>query len=240
MGIVFSPRPDLLIAHIGDFWALIRDKYPRSQHAQLVLGEGDAPVQDGFGNWLPRVWFMSDDDCWLVQLQQDRLYVNWRATDKALSYPRFPAVKSEFDRVWSVFAKRVDELTGTAPVPSRVEVAYTNFIMGAIFQSTADLSRIFKDFQWSKDHNFLSAPVALGLNMTFPLPSNAGSLRVRMATAERKIDRAKGIHLELQTVATPNAGQSTDVLIEEGHQFIVRAFEDLTTSEMHDKHWIRN
>lgn len=240
VGVVFSPRPDLLIAHIGDFWSLIRDRYPRTEHAQLVLGEGEAPVQDRFGNWLPRVWFLGEDNSMVVQVQQDRLYVNWRATDKESPYPRFPAVKNEFDRVWLLFVDRVAALTGAQPVPVRVELSYTNFILGGdTVRSTADLSRVLKDFRWAEDHKFLSPPSGIALNMTFPLRSGAGTLRVRTATAERANDRARGLHLELQVVAAPIAGQSIDELIEEGHQTIVHAFEDLTTSEMQDKHWIR-
>ncbi len=239
VGVVFSPRPDLLIGHIGDFWSVIRDRYPRTEHAQLVLGEGEAPVQDRFGNWLPRVWFLSEDNCMLVQVQQDRIYVNWRANGEQ-TYPRFPAVKSEFDRVWSLFVGRVAELTGAPPLPSRIEVSYTNFIWsGEAVRSTADLSRVLKDFHWAEDHKYLSPPSGIALNMTFPLHSGAGNLRVRTATAERASDRAKGLHLELQVVAAPNAGQSIDELIEEGHQTIIRAFEDLTTAEMQDHHWIR-
>lgn len=240
VGIVFSPRPDLLIAYIGDFWSLIRDRYPRSEHAQLVLGEGEAPVQDRFGNWLPRVWFLSEDNCMVVQVQQDRLYVNWRATEKETKYPRFPAVKNEFDRVWSLFVDRMAELTGAPPVPVRIELSYTNFISGGEAEwSTADLSKVLKDFRWADDHRYLSPPAGVALNMTFPLRSGAGNLRVRTATAERAKDRARGLRLELQVVATPNAGQSIDELIEEGHQTIIHAFEDLTTAEMQDTHWIR-
>jgi uncharacterized protein (TIGR04255 family) len=240
VGVVFSPRPDLLIAHIGDFWSLIRDRYPRTEHAQLVLGEGEAPVQDRFGNWLPRVWFLGEDNSMVVQVQQDRLYVNWRASERESPYPRFPAIKSEFDRVWSLFVGRVEELTGAKPVPVRVELSYTNFILsGKDVRSTADLSRVLKDFHWAEDHKYLSPPSGIALNMTFPLLSGAGTLRVRSATAERAIDHASGLHLELQVVAVPNIGQSIDDLIEEGHQTIIHAFEDLTTTEMQDKHWIR-
>lgn len=240
VGVVFSPRPDLLIGHIGDFWNLIRDRYPRTEHAQLVLGEGEAPVQDRFGNWLPRVWFLSEDNCMLVQVQQDRLYVNWRATDKESTYPRFPTVKSEFDRVWSLFVGRVAVLTGASPVPVRVELSYTNFISGGeAVRSSADFSKVLKDFRWSEDHKYLSPPSGIALNMTFPLRSGAGNLRVRTSTAERASDRAHGLHLELQVVAAPSAGQSIDELIEEGHQTIIHAFEDLTTAEMQDNQWIR-
>jgi uncharacterized protein (TIGR04255 family) len=240
VGVVFAPRPDLLIAYIGNYWGLIRDRYPRTEHAQLVLGEGEAPVQDRFGNWLPRVWFVSEDSCMLVQVQQDRLYVNWRATEGDASYPRFPKVKDEFDRVWTLFVRRIEELTGAAPLPIRVEVSYTNFISdGEALRSTADLSKVLKDFRWADDHSFLSPPSGIALNMTFPLRSCAGSLRVRAASAERAKDKVRGLHLELQVVAPLNSEQSIDDLIEEGHQTIIHAFEDLTTDEMKDRHWVR-
>lgn len=240
VGVVFSSRPDLLIPYIGEFWGLIRDRYPHTEHAQLVLGEGDVPVQDQFGNWLPRVWFVSEDRGMLVQVQQDRLYVNWRATNTEATYPRFPAVKNEFDRVWALFVDHVTELTGASPVPVRVEVSYTNFILGGeLLTTTADLSKVLKDFRWAEDHKHLSPPSGLALSMTFPLPSRSGNLRVRASTAERTTDHTRGLHLELQVVAASNAGRSIDQLIEEGHQSIIHAFEDLTTAEIQDNHWIR-
>jgi len=236
VGIVFLPRPDLLVAHIGEFWGLIRDRYPGTEHAQLVLGEGDTPVQDRYGNWLPRVWFLSQSSSMLVQVQQDRLYVNWRATDKEPEYPRFVAVKAEFDRVWALFERHVAKVTGSPPVPARVEVTYINFITDGDVKSTVDLSRVLRDFRWAGDHEHLAPPTGMSLNLTFPLPSRAGNLRVRTATAQRATDNARGLHLELQAVAAPNNGQSMDELIEEAHQAIIHAFVDLTTPEMH-KHW---
>jgi uncharacterized protein (TIGR04255 family) len=170
LGQTFVGRPDLFIPHIGVFCGRIRDKYPKAQHAQLILGDGETPVQDSNGNWLPRVWLISEDETWLVQIQQDRLYVNWRQTDQNNDYVRYPAVKTEFDYVWGVLDEVVTELTGVALHPQRLELAYTNIIpAGDAWKTVPELRNVLRDFHWHADGRSLSEPRGWGTRLDFDL-----------------------------------------------------------------------
>ncbi|MFZ2649620.1 MAG: TIGR04255 family protein [Burkholderiaceae bacterium] len=241
LGRVFAGRSDLLVPHIGSFWSLVRDSYPKCQHAQLVLGEGEVPVQDQFGNWLPRVWMIGLDDTWLVQVQQDRLYVNWRAQKGGGPYPRFPAIKAEFDRVWTLFDRYVSEITGSGLQPHRIELAYTNIIpIGDGWTSVADLDRVVRDFRWSPENRFLAPPENFASQTTFPMRSGDGKLTVQIGTVVRRNDgEVTAMRMELRATGWPTGGRTSDEFVEEAHQHIVRGFEDLTTIEMHANHWIR-
>src|ERR1700730_11084126 len=44
----------------------------------------------------PRMWFVSEDDASLMQLQSGRLFFNWRGGLQQNAYPHFQAVQTEF------------------------------------------------------------------------------------------------------------------------------------------------
>lgn len=73
-----------------------------------------------------RLWFVSRDGASLVQLQPDRLYVNWRSTEAASAYPRWAHVRDTFaERLHDVF-EFVHLAEGRVPAIGQVEVTYIN------------------------------------------------------------------------------------------------------------------
>lgn len=236
LGRSFVGRADLLIPYIGVFCQRLHDRFPKARHAQLILGEGETPVQDSNGNWLPRVWLVSVDEAWLVQIQQDRVYVNWRQTDANNDYVRYPAVKQQFDHVWSVLDAVVTETTGVPLQPQRCELSYTNIIeAGDAWNSVPELSRVFRDFRWHEDGRALPTPVGWGTRLDFDL-TNA-KMSVRIDTGVRKTDEQRVLKMELRVSGHPGAEQSSNAWFEAAHLAIVNGFKDLTTSDMHDNHW---
>ena len=237
LGQTFFPRPDFLIPHIGEFSARLRDRYTKAQHAQIVLGEGETPVQDSNGNWIPRVWLISSDDTWLVQIQQDRLYVNWRQAGATSSYVRFPAIKAEFDRVWAILNDVVLTTTGAALQPQRLELSYTNIIpSGDAWKTVPDLRNVLKDFQWKDGARSLPAPSRYSSQLEFQLPQHETSMVVRSDIGKRTSDGLGILRVELRVTGSAQ-GTSLDEWVEAAHQHIVHGFKDLTTTEMHEKHW---
>jgi hypothetical protein len=239
LGKVFDGRTDLLIPHIGTFWSKVREKYPRTAHAPIVLGEGETPVIDTAGNWIPRVWLLSQDESWLAQVQQDRFYLNWRDTGSGHPYVRFPAIKSEFDSVWALLEQTVRELTGKALTPKRFELTYTNVVpSGTSWSTVADLGRVLKDFTWGGAPRKLTAPIAYGGRFVFRLPNDYGSLRVNIDTATRRADSSPALRIELQAAGIGRGDRAWAEWVEVAHEAIVNGFIDLTTEQMHRDHWV--
>ena len=77
----------------------------------------------GGGPTSSRLWFETSDQAFLVQLQNDRLTVNWRKFAEA-AYPRYPAVRQRFAGAW----QDVTAELGATPGVDQVEVSYRNVI----------------------------------------------------------------------------------------------------------------
>jgi uncharacterized protein (TIGR04255 family) len=93
----FASNPQFRIVHAGLFWGSIREQFPSvSEQVPLppafeafgvpMMGQ---PVQLQALFAFPRFWFESDDKTYLLQLQQDRILFNWRATSGQSTYPRY-------------------------------------------------------------------------------------------------------------------------------------------------------
>ena len=81
-GFVFNCIPDLDPLQIGIYWDKCRDNYPNRKLQAPLFDEPSINI----GGFPIRAWFISEDEANLIQLQNDRFYVNWRAKDS--KYPR--------------------------------------------------------------------------------------------------------------------------------------------------------
>ncbi len=237
LGIAFLPRQDLLVPHFGQFWAQIRDEYPKTAHAPPVVTAGSQLVQDAFGAWLPRVWFVSQDDSRLVQLQQDQLYVNWRQTDEAKPYPRFPAIRDEFHRVWELFCKFLQQETDVAPQPVRMECSYINAIpQGDGWASVADYGEVLRDFKWHPEPRFLPTPLRYAASFEFEIDKDI-TLAAKMGMGRRLPENKEILRLELVAKCVISGEFDISSWVERAHDAVVNAFKDLTTDAMHRDPW---
>lgn len=240
VGYSFLPRPDLLIPHIGRFWAEVADAYPNCQHAPVVI---DNPEQPPFGMdlGLPRVWLLNDETGFVIQLQQDRLLLSWRDLGRGNKYVRFPAVKAEFLRVQNLFRQYVERLTQVPVQPTAFTMTYVNLIRsGEGWSGFQDHGRVFPVFLWNAPAGgWLPQPKAAGWRLDFELPGGLGGLAASLAQGKMKTDGTPILRLEL----TANSGSAAprDVSLEDwcdgAHDAIIHAFEELTGPEMHRDHW---
>lgn len=110
-----------------------RDIFPR-RHLQPAVDEG--PII-GFGGLAPlRVWCLSEDESRLLQLQQDRIYLNWRA--RGGQYPRFsnhgdrPGLLREALTEWDRFRGHVHERHGFDLTLDSIELAKVDDLIEGI------------------------------------------------------------------------------------------------------------
>jgi|ERR1700730_1115159 uncharacterized protein (TIGR04255 family) len=93
LGVQFSAV--LNPVHLGLYYQRVKTRFPKIQMQSPVLpvfetfGTGGLPgPQFAFTHGMqPRMWFLSDDDNFLIQLQSDRLLVNWRSGPLPLLIP---------------------------------------------------------------------------------------------------------------------------------------------------------
>jgi hypothetical protein len=239
LGYTFLPRTDLLIPHLGRFWGEIADHYPNCQHAAPIIDNpGDQP---GVLEWpLPRIWLLNESTGFLIQLQQDRFYCNWRDIGTGAPYVRFAAIRAEFDRVDALFRAYVERATGVAIKQMAYALTYVNLLKsGDGWTDVSDLPRVFPDLAWNRGDRFLPLPSHLAWNAEFPLPVGFGTLKASVLPAKLKADGRPILKFELTANSGSLGGRELEFSrwVETAHHWIVHAFKDLTGSEMHNDHW---
>ena len=74
---------------------------------------------------LPNTWFLSEDGVQLVQVQHDRLTLNWRELDHPVTYPRYEALRARFQELLAMLQECVKEAGKKAGI-THCEVTYVN------------------------------------------------------------------------------------------------------------------
>lgn len=134
IGIEFSTLPMGFIA-LADTQHLWRDDFPNS--AEQPALPPTRPISQGAGFEMvlgsgmpaPRLWLLNDDGHLLIQVQNDRLFLNWRRLDGAAdAYLGFDAMLARFREILAQFVAYVVERLGTPLVPLVSEWTYVNHI----------------------------------------------------------------------------------------------------------------
>lgn len=239
LGYTFLVRPDLLIPHLGRFWAEILDVYPNCQHALPIVDGADLGVLGDLP--LPRIWFVSADNTRLVQLQQDRLIFNWRDVGEGRSYVRFPAIRAEFERVRDLFQKYVENVTGQPIVATGYNLTYVNIIRRIEnWSSVDDVSMVFPDLLWRGEKRFLPRPIEQVWKAKFALPNDFGTILADVQPAKLAKGNDAILKFELTALSGSLGGRPIDFgeWVQVAHDWIVHSFTDLTGDEMHSKVWL--
>src|SRR5271166_4589281 len=131
----FAPLERMRTSHAGILWGGLRREFPRIEEyppLDPVFESFATPApqttlrSESFGAQAPplRVWFMNDAKDQLIQLQRDRLVVNWR--QGAGSYPRFHQIIRHFHTALSEFRRLVKTEALGEITPNQCEITYVN------------------------------------------------------------------------------------------------------------------
>lgn len=240
LGVLFEPLP-LKQAHLGLYWAEIRDAFPRLQDLPPL----DSPVegiQPGEGpvfrferlDSMPvqRSWFIGPDDSTLVQVQADRFVHNWRG--EGVAYPRYERLRESFEQRLRQFSDLCHR-EGFGPLTIRqCDVDYVNHV------PALGLEEMLVGVGNHHLHvpSIDSAPVESRIAMRYNV-QQADQVAARLYVEAHPVDPS---HYMLNiSVKWPLKGTTiSEVLpvMDESRDLIVRAFTDLTTPAMHER-WER-
>lgn len=190
----------------------------------------------GFDNrprW-PRSWFLNAERDRLVQLQRDRLIVNWRRTDSDTLYPHYDEIKPAFTEALSDLNAFVVRTTGATLTPTQYEVAYVNQV--GFGSSLADTIA-----PWSGDYSTTFLPVAEDVRMQarYPIVDASGQwrgrLNVLLSPALGPVHDGGAVLLHLFARTLPTAGETiADIaLLDLAHEWVVKGFAAFTTNNAH-------
>lgn len=198
---------------------------PAGPGPQFVVSDEAEPL---------RLWSIDDSRGRLLQLQTDRLILNWRAGADLLRYPRYASLRTEFATRWGSMCEQLTGLGLSAPRPERVEFTYVNEIddsdghvwTEALAVSVAHPSRLPGDDGLMAFH--MSRPVAGGDGAM----AGAISVNARRTSTSGPSTMVVSTRLEVATSADPFA------VLDLAHEMSLTTFEALTTEEAH-RRWGR-
>lgn len=246
IGIEFPPLEQWLVPHFGLYWNEIRADYPRCEvHPPIVYQEPFASNKMmhvlADQNYL-RCWFLSQTGNDLIQVQPDRFVRNWRKVKGDETYPRYASLRPRFEEAWRGFSDFAEGAGIGAPKPIQYEVTYVNDIeRGQGWDQFSDLSAVTPLWAGNLTDRFLSEPGLVSISVVYPIPENIGKLKIDLQHVLRLRDGKEIIQLKFEVRSKPKQSSSeTDIMewIDIGRDWIVRAFADVTTPQMHER-WRR-
>lgn len=255
ISVQFKPLEKLRSSHFGLIWSLLRSKgFTRTEDhgpidpsiedfaavphlAQVgvtVQMFSDAPP-------LPRVWFLNERENELVQIQRDRMTVNWRQGASPEPYPRYTSIVERFREALetlSSFARTEDLGTLT---PTQCEVTYVNHILpGSAWSSHGELEGVVNIWRNTHSDSYLKTPEDAGFRLRYLMSDEvgnpAGRLHAVLQPAYRAADNLPIFILNLTGRGKPASTDFKDTfnLLNLEHEWIVRGFASLTTTQMHN------
>ncbi|HEU0036556.1 MAG TPA: TIGR04255 family protein [Kofleriaceae bacterium] len=239
-GVIFESIRDLDPLVLGLYWETRRREFPNHQ-LQPPIGDDPAIVVAGLAAL--RTWLLSNDDTFVIQIQQDRFYLNWRARGQA--YPRFSDTSSEqgilsrFLFEFSEFSAFCDKRLGLSPVASRIELAKVDhFIQGEHWSDFRDLSSmlpwlsVFTHFSSSDD------PL-IALRFTEEIDGGRLAISLDSAMGERSDQTAfKLMKLETRVVRTVSSELRTEYMAANDH--LNRVFFAMIPAEQREARFNRH
>lgn len=181
-----------------------------------------------------RTWFISEDQHLLIQIQEDRLHLNWRRLKDGAEYFRHESLLSVFLEIFKVLDTFASE-KGERLNCTGGEVMYMNQInRGALWQTWGDFSNLFAD--WAPIPKFAqndSTVIQIGMNVptVFPTDSPLGdshTISVELKTGQED-NRDKILVLSLQDRGElgPSGKDNMVRWIQDSHAGLVKTFENL-------------
>ncbi len=242
LAVDFQPIVELTAVKLSGLAALWRDEYPLVQeHAALPLnppvgGQGQFPtmfMRLGGATQL-RLWLLAADETKLLQVQWDRLILNWRRLGEGTEYPSFAELQPRFATAWEDLTRYLASNVEVPAFPMSVEVAYVNEVV-----TDADgeprLTRILRDIG---DLSGLGGhPTSVQMNRTYETRSPRGLLGSLTVAADTGGRGPNGTLVTLTyraAVSLDGGGEELIQTMNHGHETVVNAFDRMTTDEMHD------
>jgi uncharacterized protein (TIGR04255 family) len=247
LSVQFEAVP-MTAAHFGLFWAGVRDRYPSAieqppieaveESFQRVQVDKKPTIRVLEKPDTPRMWFLSGDGTELIQLQSNRFVRNWRQNVPGAAYPRYSALRERFARDFLLFVDFV-EREGLGDIrPTQVEITYINHVPSATGEEHTRPGRHFRIGEvpqlFPGDEPEDVRLIARWVMRHEDRP--VGRLHVDLRPAYKGDAHEPVWTLNLVARGAPTSATGVEAILQFmdlGRARILRAFDVLTTEEMH-------
>lgn len=247
LSVQFEAVAALKAVHLGVFWDRhLREQYPIAEEVDplphvIEFFAGHSSLDDNVQfvtGPVPtkRQWFISADGTRLVQMQEDRLIVNWRKIKDEDDYPRYGALREELRRVAEAFEPYVIDVTAsTFPPVTQTEVTYVNRIpIGGSVGGLSDVGGVLSDanLTWA---SLLGTPEQLYVEQRFRF-TGPGGQPSRVYLSLQPAPDGEALVLNLTMRGSPEGRTLAEALthLDLAHQHVVQGFAALTTPTLRE------
>ena len=200
---------------------------PVQTHTITVQLIGPQPV--------PRHWFVSRDGTRVVQVQSDRFILNWRRMQPEEPYPRYEALRQEFQQHFRQYTEFLTERKlGTATV-RHAEVNYVNQIQLAPGDKPDALSDVIRTWQpnYGPEATFLNPVEDVRLVERHVITDSRGPFARLYISAEPAASGRLLLNLTMRGRPNGTGHVAAIAFFDMARDRIVRAFTATTTDVMH-------
>ncbi len=183
-----------------------------------------------------RLWFISNDSNYIIQVQRNKFLVNWRKYHNPnIDYPSYKEHQNEFWKCADVFMAWFKKRWGNDISISAQEMSYLNTIP-TIPEKEINPSDYFTDMKWTpKDHlgNIVQLNSEFLVNM-----DKKSRMHIVISSGFRASDSNPIFRLEMNMLGSNKFNMEQKTLSEwydYAHESIVFGFCEITTKEMHEK-----
>ncbi len=233
LGVVFEPV-EIGVVGLGELYQRWRSEFPTVQE-HTALPPLFEPPQPGpglvveVGHPPMRLWMLNEAEDRLVQVQRDRLVVNWRRIGDG-DYPRYHTLRALLDRQLADFRSFLHDRAVSPPPPAAVEATYVNTIEAAGF---ADFLAAVKPLP-----ERLGRPTEASVSLVFDTAGGTDPpQRVALFSSRDRSSEDRYV-LRVSVLGQLTAWDEFDSTITAAHEQAVRTFADVTTDAMH-QYWGR-
>lgn len=247
LAVGFSPIAGLRLVEYGRLWDLYRTSFskvveqpPVQMTVERFGGQGGGPgVSFELLSMppLPRVWFVNEDESELVQVQNNWFARNWRKVPSRGDYPRYPNIRQPFESDFRSFEQHVQAARLGVVKPTQCEVTYINHI-SIDDPEPWTLGDVVTLVNPGSPGDFLPPVESIRLAAQYVIThdqDSVGRLHVTAEPATRRTDNRPIVVLTITARGRP-LGEGIEGVVsflDLGHDWVVRAFESVTTERMH-------
>lgn len=252
----FASIPGFFDAAVGLFWQKIRDTFPNTmvvpgsgvQQVEQFSTDPSSPVGRPPNipldrsitvqlNPVSRRWFVSEDDIYVLQVQNGRFGLNWRLRDKP--YPRFETLIENFWRYYDLFCELLVESKLPPPLLLQVELDYVNWITDltmATFLQPKTPTMSAPGIDQLPENQIAIYRFVIRDSEGTPIARLHVDARPAMRMGENAPQFGTQFTLSYHSPVQPDTDRDAlNQRFEQGREVIVRSFDDLTSPEAHDR-----
>jgi uncharacterized protein (TIGR04255 family) len=252
LSLQFEPLEMLRSVHLGLLWTRLR----KEGFSQVEDHGAVEPIFEEFGlpsprvgikvhafddaPPLPRAWFLNEAGTELIQIQKDRLIVNWRRGAGTEPYPRYGHILTRFKKsLETVVGLLTEENLGNV-LPNQCEVTYINHILAEReWSNHGDVANVITTWRNEYSDSYLGKPEDVAFIARYRMATaegqTLGRLHIALQPAFRRDDNLPVFAINMTARGKPSPATIDGVLelFDKQHEWIVRGFTSITTTDLH-------